>query len=174
MLQTDPRDRACVVSVVRLVCASKDVHSLDLLWAAGSTALLRYAIITHFMTRAGTYFQESAVEINLGIICGCMTAIPVFFRQCHTYFRGLVPSTSLKSQIKDGFKGSRSSKSTSAASKKIARLKLFHGLSLHLEHGSHMDDEELFNLSPVENPPYRKGRLHGRADIQLWTHSTTG
>lgn len=54
--------RACVVSVVRLALSAEHIRSADITWTATPTTLM------------------TCVEINTGIIVGCMSTAPLFFQ----------------------------------------------------------------------------------------------
>lgn len=64
---------ACTVSIVRLILASVYQESPDVTWTAAKTSVM------------------TAIEINIGIICGCLPALSALFR--HYQLKGFHPST---------------------------------------------------------------------------------
>ena len=84
-----------------------------------------------------------------------MTALPMFCRKLRS--RSLFFG-SLESLFFSSNKRSNMSKSftPSAASKKIPKIKSFHGLSLQLEYGSHLEFGDLSKLVQLQTIPEQK------------------
>lgn len=131
---------ACIVSVVRLVLASKRAHSPDLLWDAAYTSILRRVVSAPIRFHWEMLTLRSVVEINTAIICGSMTSLPIFFRRYPISFN--------LSYLKPRIFGPGFDSSNLSAWKKRVPMGSFHGISLHLPKSTFADLESSAKSEP--------------------------
>lgn len=90
-------------------------------------------------------FFYSVVEINLGIICGGMTTIPIFFRHHQIKMLGLNFFDSIKFRTTN-----RSEKfklaDSSTAPENVPKTRSIHKISSHIGNPNHLEPEDISNF----------------------------